>query len=262
MKRSLHPADAPPTASRLRLTQLVRATVLAGLTMAATASARADAIVDFNGLPPVELTHATGVVNHGFQFALYSSAADAQPIDAAGAIIDGTNALDSCGQLQCPSSSGSYAAVIADSYVELTSANGGAFGIKSFDASFLGSNLYTYPAVPSQLIIVGIRADNTTLSQQFDLFGPTAGRFNFSHYLTDSAFYDTQFVALQMGATFCPTSDRASCSLFETGLGQFALDNIELTSLAAPVPEPSAWLMMGAGLMGVAAAVRRQRRQA
>ena len=58
MKRSSFPTDAPRAASSLRLTQLVRATILAGLTMAVLPSAHADVTIDFNGLPPVGQTQA------------------------------------------------------------------------------------------------------------------------------------------------------------------------------------------------------------
>jgi hypothetical protein len=259
MKRSSFPTDAPRAASSLRLTQLVRATILAGLTMAVLPSAHADVTIDFNGLPPVGLTHNDAIVSQGFNLGAYSPDPDAQGGDAVGAIIDGTDSAASCGFLQCPASSSNYATFINDGYLELTSTTPGAtFGLKSFDASFLGSNAYDYPATPGFLRVQGFRADNSTVWEDYAFYAPGSEGFEFGSYNSSALFNTAQFTSLYFFAFVCDANQ--DCSAFSTGLGQFAIDNITTTSLvAAPVPEPSTWLMMGAGLLGVVGAARRRK---
>ena len=259
MKRSSFPTDAPRAASSLRLTQLVRATILAGLTMAVLPSAHADVTLDFEGLPPIGLTHKDGIVGQGYTAGFYSSADDALAGDAVGAIIDGTDSVASCGFLQCPASSGNYATVINDGYLELTSTTPGAtFGVKSFDASFLGSNAYDYPPTPGFLRVQGFNADNSTVWEDYAFYAPGGQGFEFGSYTSSPLFSNAQFTSLYFFAFVCDAN--GDCSAFDTGRGQFAIDNITLTSsVAAPVPEPSTWLMMGAGLLGVVGAARRRK---
>jgi len=259
MKRSSSPTDAPRAASSLRLTRSVRATILAGLTMAVLPFAHADVTIDFNGLPPVPLTHADAIVSQGFNIGAYSPDSQAQAGDAVGAIIDGTDAAASCGFLQCPASASSYATFLNDGYLELTSTTPGAtFGLKSFDASFLGSNAYDYPATPGFLRVQGFRADNSTVWEDYQFYAPGNEGFEFGSYNSSSLFSNAKFTSLYFFAFVCDAD--GSCSAFETGRGQFAIDNITTTSpVAAPVPEPSTWLMMGAGLLGVVGAARRRK---
>lgn len=260
MNRSLFPTDAPRAASSLRLTQLVRATLLAGLTMAVLPSAQAaDVTIDFNSLAPVGLTHEDAIASQGFNIATYSNDPDAQSDDAVGAIIDGTDSVASCGFLQCPASNSNYATIINDGYLELTSTTPGAtFGLKSFDASFLGSNAYDYPPTPGFLRVQGFYADNSTVWEDYSFYAPGSEGFEFGSYDSSSLFNSAQFTSLYFFAYVCDAN--GDCSAFSTGLGQFAIDNITTTSgVAAPVPEPSTWLMMGAGLLGVVGAARRRK---
>ena len=233
--------------------------MLAGLAMAILPSAHADVTLDFNGLPPVGLTHNDAIVGQGFNIGFYSSDSEALPGDAVGAIIDGTDSVNSCGFLQCPASSSNYATVINDGYLELTSTTpGGTFGLKSFDASFLGSNAYDYPATPGFLRVQGFRADNSTLYEDYAFYAPGSEGFEFGSYNASALFSNTQFTSLAFFAFVCDAG--GDCSAFSTGLGQFAIDNITTNALeAAPVPEPSTWLTMGAGLLGVVGAARRRK---
>lgn len=257
---------APSTFKALRL---FRALAVAGLCMTGLPAVQAaNVTLDFDTLAPVALGHGDTLVTQGFNVAPYSVFDDAQPGDATGAIIDGTDAVSSCGLLQCPGSSGAdtgvynstYLAVVADGTLRLTSATAGqSFTVNSFDASFLGSNLYSYGAVPGVLAMVGHRADGTVVENYFELGALTNDGFMFAPYQIYGGFAQQNFVAIDFFAYECVT-DALNCWAYSNGLGQFAIDNIGLTVSA--VPEPSAWLMMGAGLLGVARAARRRRQSA
>jgi hypothetical protein len=281
MKRSLSSTDAIYAASALRggrsiprapLSRLVRALALAGLGLVLMpAAGAADITLDFNSLAPVALGHGDNLVTQGFNVAPYSVFDDALPGDATGAIIDGLDAASSCGLLQCPGSinsetgvyDNSYLSVIADGTLRLSSATAGqTFTVNSFDASFLGSNLYSYGPIPGVLAMVGYRADHSMVENYFELGALTNDGFAFAPFQSYAGFSQQSFVAVEFFAYECVT-DAQSCWAYTNGLGQFAIDNIALTTSAVTaVPEPSSWLMMGAGMLGVAGAARRRRQAA
>ena len=224
--------------------------------MAVLPAAHADVTIDFNSLAPIGLTHNTLLTTQGFNITSYSNDPDAQPGDATGAIIDGTDAANSCGFLQCPSSNDSYAAVINDAYLYINrSKPGETFGVKSFDAAFLGSSATTYPATPGFLRVQGFYANGTTAYEDYTFYAPGSEGFKFAHYDSSTWFGKQQFADVALFAFTCDAN--LNCSAFQTGRGQFAIDNI-----TAAVPEPSSWLMMGAGLLGLGAVARRRRQAA
>ena len=259
MKRSLHLPAAPHAAPRTRLTRLVRATLLAGLTMAAASAAHADTTLTFGAHSSGELTVQTAFNIDGLNIAGYSFDPDAQPTDVVGAIVDGTDSVAACGALQCPASDGSYLTALNDGIIEITSNTPGQLlSLNSFDASFLGSSSFSYPATAGLLVVRGFKAGGGFDQMTYALSGPGASGFQFGLYNTAAAFGVAQYLGFDFFGALCDGGP--TCYAGSTGRGQFAIDNISFGSNAvAPVPEPQTWLMLGAGLLAVGTAARRRR---
>lgn len=146
-----------------------------------------------------------------------------------------------------------FVAGIAPSALTMTSAAGTAFNFKGFDGGG-GSNfnLSSDPDfvsfIPTQIDVVGYRADGQTVSQSFliDRSSNADGRLNLTSFAADSRFSNV------VSVTFS-----ASGSSWE-GMNTFTLDNI----VTSAVPEPSMGYLFLAGAGLVAGAVRRRRSKA
>jgi len=173
-----------------------------------------------------------------------------------GSFIDGTDPT-ACVSMACPVGHDStYYASLNDSYIDITaSTTGQRFKIKSFDASFIGATpaLGSYPAIAGLLRVQGIRANGTSVIQDFLLDGPRAAGFTFGHYNTPAAFANIELVEALVFGFVCNSG--GSCSAFNSNQGQFGIDNIELVK----VPEPGTTLIIGAGLLGLIASARRRK---
>jgi hypothetical protein len=257
MKRSLHLPDAPRAASSFRLTQLVRATLLAGLTMAATSAAHADTTLTFGTGLSGDLTVGQSFVSNGLEIAAYSFDTEAQPTDLVGAVVDGTDAVAACGALQCPSSNGSYLTGLNDGIIEIVSTTPGQLlSLKSFDASFLGSSSFNYPATAGLLVVQGYKVGGGFDEKTYALNGPATNGFQFGLFDSSATFGTAQYIGFDFFSAAC--NDDGDCFAGSTGRGQFALDNISFGTAVAAVPEPQTWLMLGAGLLAIGGAARRR----
>ena len=120
-------------------------------------------------------------------------------------------------------------------------------------ASYLGAAGALQPTTPGLLRIQGVKLDNTTVNQTFNLPGPNgAGQYAFSTFTPSAAFSSTPFQFIYIYGFACDAS--GSCSAFNTDRGQFAIDDLTLT----PVPEPSQWLLTALGLAVVGGIARRR----
>lgn len=139
-----------------------------------------------------------------------------------------------------------------EGFLTLTRADGGLFNLNSFDAAFVP----LVPAAGGQTTIaaVGIQADGTKVGWAF-LFAPAAaGAYQFARY--DDPLDFGVYANLKAVQFYACSFDGANvCASPLQNNGQFALDNINVT---AAVPEPSAALMLGLGLGGMAWLRRRQ----
>lgn len=150
-----------------------------------------------------------------------------------------------------------------DGFLSLTSLNGLGFSLDGFSAAFVP--LLGSPAPPQTLGIVAAATTltgdsfgiifglgNTTSTTQGSPFLTFAGASNFASF--------TNLLAVDFFT--CTISNGAFCTLATRNNAQFALDNILVTGVAAPIPEPETMALMAIGLMALTAVSRRRRTRA
>ncbi|TFW11667.1 NF038120 family PEP-CTERM protein [Duganella callida] len=131
----------------------------------------------------------------------------------------------------------------------MTYAGGGAFDFKKFDGGGgFNFNLSSDPEfaafIPTKIDVVGRRADGQTVYQSFliDRSSNADGRLNLTSFSAGGSF--TNLVSITFSAS--GSSDEA--------FNSFTLDNI----IAVPVPEPSEYAMLLAGVAFIAGLRRRR----
>jgi hypothetical protein len=256
MKCTLFSPDVPPSRHRA-LARWTRVAILGAATLMALPAAHANVTITFDNLPVDLVAHNTYWDTHdGFYVGAFSNSAFAQAGDLVGAVVDGTHADETCWALQCPARSSQYMSILNDGVLDIGrfSPTEG-FSVKSFSASFLGPVDSTAPPVAGLVRLQGIKLDGTSMTQTYNLPGAGANGFSFTDFTTTGAFATTQFNEVFIFGFACNAA--GSCSAFNSDRGQFAIDDI-VTTATAPVPEPSTWLMLGAGLLGLAAWNRRR----
>lgn len=177
--------------------------------------------------------------------------------DLVGALVNGSD-LSTCFSVSCPTNNAStFYTGLNDSVLALGRLDNQLFTVNSFDAGFLGgSDISGLPGVSGLLRLQGITAAGGSVLETYQLAGPSGGVLSFASYATTAVFSSTQFRALYVFGFACNAT--GSCNAFSTDRAQFALDNLQLTSVTA-VPEPETWSLMLLGLAGVGALSRRQR---
>lgn len=201
------------------------------------------------------LTHGDEFYQGGYFFDPFSNASNAQIGDLVGSIINGSD-LSMCFSVLCPTNNNStFFGSLNDGAVAFGRLDGASFAINSFDASFLGASGSALPAVSGLLRLQGFTSTGATLSQTFQLAGPDAsGALGFGNFQTSGTFATTNFETVYAFGFACNAA--GNCSAFSSDRGQFALDNINVTTA---VPEAETTAMFGLGLLAVAATVRRRR---
>lgn len=258
----------PPSTMYLRevMNKFCRYMAVAAALVSSAGLAHAD-VIDFekpvtadNSYAPFAplLTHGDEFYQGNFYLDPFSNAAGATVgADLVGALVNGSD-LSTCFSVACPTNNAStFYTSLNDGVLALGRLDNKTFTVNSFDASFLGgADIGTLPAVSGLLRLQGITAAGASLTQTYQLAGPSGSALGFASYATAGIFATTQFQTLYAFGFACDT--QGSCSAFSTNRGQFALDNIQLTSVTA-VPEPETWALMLMGLAGVGALSRRQR---
>ena len=238
------------------LSRSIKAALAGSLALAILPAAHATTTIDFNNLTGAAMYNGeTSYVNNGFYIENFSNSGFAQPGDYVGMIVD--DGANQCAlSLQCPVTNTPYLAAVNDGVMYATrDQDHQSFLIKSFQAAFLGPVDPTNPSVTGLLSIQAHGASGTQ-TVTFNLGAPGANGFEFANYTTSGAFSTTLFSAFYVYGYACNAG--GSCTAFNSDRGQFAIDNI-VTSAVSAVPEPSSWMMLGAGLLGLAAAARRRK---
>lgn len=173
----------------------------------------------------------------------------------AGAVVNGSAPV--CFGFDCPTwSNGSYYAALNDSSMKLAGTASQTFQLKSFDASMV-ANFGVPSGTTGLLRVTGVTANQTTIYEDFSLDARGANGYKFQHFNADNAFGTAQLTALSFSSFSCAAGQ--ACQALAANFGQFAVDNIDTGGVAAAVPEPSSWLMMGLGLAGIVTAARRKK---
>ncbi len=197
------------------------------------------------------------ILEAGFYAAFYSNTLGAMPGDYVGNFFNGADSTSCTDGLACPvNNATTYYGALNDSLINIGINGPGDFKVKSFDASFIGGTPVantTYPALSGLLRIQGFFADGGTAYETYALNGPTGDAFNFAHFNTSAAFGNLSFAQVYVFGFACETA--GGCNAFSNDRAQFALDNVTL----AVVPEPSSFLLLGLGLAGMGAMVRRRK---
>jgi hypothetical protein len=250
MTRSTNPAVISTTTGVLKKLLCASAIgLLAGSAQAAT--------INFNNFfGPV--AHGDYIQSSGYDLGFYSNVPGAVPgQDLVGTFIDGSTS-QSCDIAACPvNNPTTYYGALDDSYIDLTMTSGYRFTVKSFDASFIGGTpilpeTAVYPAISGLLRIQGILANGGgSVTETYQLAGPSATGFNFARYNTSAAFSKLEFSEALFYGFACNSA--GSCSAFSTDRGQFGIDNINVE-----VPEPASFALFGLGMAGVAFSRRRK----
>ena len=228
-----------------------------------SAGAAQAAIIDFE--QPIDSPYAQSApffgngdefYQSGYYFNTFSNDPNAWPGDLVGAMINGSD-LDMCSGLVCPTNNPtSFYGALNDSVMAFGRLDGQSFAVNGFDASFIGAEGASLPAVSGLLRLQGFTSNGTYLTQTYQLAGPNvAGALGFGSYQTSGAFASTMFESVYAFGFSCNSA--GSCGAFSSNTAQFALDNLSVTA----VPEPETSAMFALGLLAMGAAVRRRRQQ-
>ena len=134
------------------------------------------------------------------------------------------------------------------------------FSLNGFQAAFvplLGSHA---PAQVIAVVALGTTLTNAQVAIAF-LLGDTTSTTTGSPFLSFSGAANfAGFTNLKTLEFFtCAVVNGQVCTVPTNNNGQFALDNVNLTIAAAPIPEPETTALMALGLMVLTAVARRRR---
>jgi hypothetical protein len=171
--------------------------------------------------------------------------------DLIGAFIDGGNQADICADgLRCPQNNQSnYYGSLNDGYIYIGREDNQQFQLKSLLASTIGVG-DTLPA--SSFIRVKGYQGAATVETDILLSGLSNGEYKFTTLTLNNSFAGMYFDYVRFLGYSCSNANFSGCTNGNSRVN-FALDDI----VTATVPEPSSWLLMGLGMLGLVGLRRR-----
>lgn len=234
--------------SRLRSTSLP-SLLLAGAVALAAPVAQAG-VISFENIGSGAIVGHGSQTQDGMRFTSNNERANPQQFDLVGAVVDAN--YTNCYGYDCSGASsghgGHYYAGLGDS--SLTVSGAGALQLHSFEAALVTPSGGLPGGSVGMLQVTGMLVGGGSYSENFSLGAA------FRSFVPDQAFLGMQFSSLKFSGFYCAAG--GACVADGSNYNQFALDNINAGAVTA-VPEPSAWLMLGLGLVGVVTGARRRR---
>ncbi|MET0265607.1 MAG: NF038120 family PEP-CTERM protein [Duganella sp.] len=218
------------------------AAALGALALMSAAPAMAD-VINFESVGPGIYGGGETFTDAGYTLSVIDSPAGAAGF--AGAVLDGTDP-NACDVAACPTGNSSfYYAGLNDGSLKIQRADNTQFRISGLDYGFLAPVGNLDPFSYGQLTVVGTKSDGGILSFAYDFPVLSQGASPFVSLSLLNDFGSATLSSLTIGS--CLFDGNGGCFSVLSGaenLGQFALDNLQVST----VPEPETYAMLGLGL--------------